>query len=112
MQKILESALLGEIYGQIWHNPDAIELKTIMDYLGDYVKDLAEQKKRLDLSALAVGVADAVHDNFLECEECGEKFLPGEMNDIEKKCIHCKPNYDPEGMPGGWNDKQIEKGWN
>lgn len=110
MQEILEKALLGEIYGNIWHNPDPAELETVKKYLADYVADLAEQKKRFDLTALAVGVADAVHDHFLECEECGEKFLPDEMNhDGDWYCLQCRPYSDPDGMPGGWHDVQIER---
>lgn len=105
----LEMVVRNEICGCIYHNPDDRELKVIMDYVDECVLEATCKKKQIDLTSLALMISNAVHDNFVECEECGEKFLPDEMNMDYHKCLGCQPIFDPESMQGGWYDKQIER---
>lgn len=109
-KEFLENVLMNEIYCWLHHNPDDRELKTIMEYVDDCVIEETAKKKRIDLTLLSIMIADAVHDKFMECEKCSERFLPDDMNPGGHFCLDCKHGYDPDGMPGGWDDLKIERG--
>lgn len=109
MQKILKKALMGEIYSNLYHNPTKEEMQLITESIQEFISDLEYDKKKIDLSSLSAAVSYAIKENFLECAECGEKYLRKEMNtDYPDYCWNCRSFYDPENMPGGWEYKQCE----
>lgn len=108
-KETLDKIVLADIASWLGHQPDEQEQKIVFDYVGDEIQTAYDQKKHVDLSDLATYICDAVKDNFTQCEECGERFLADEMHELGYKCLRCQPNYDPDGMPGGWDDLKIDR---
>lgn len=106
-----KNALLGEICGLIGHNPDDAELEKMTEYAADYVADCYGAGKLPNLSGLAFALLTCKKEQFKQCAECGDYFLWDEINtETGEHCIDCRPYYDPDGMPGGWDDLKTERG--
>lgn len=90
----------NEITLTIGHNPDKWELQTFMDYIHDRISDNEQEGKKLYLSNIGMAILDCRDDNFAKCEECGEWFLRGEINDLTGCCLNCTPHQDPDA----WKD--------
>ena len=110
-KNLLDAILRNEFTYQLGHNPDADEWRTFIDYISDYIKTDLEKKRRPNLTDLEEAIKNALNDEFMQCNDCGDFFLPSEMNDLGGwYCLNCKPFADPDGMPGGWDDMKAERG--
>ena len=106
-----KDALRGEIYELIGHNPDNAELEKMTEYAADYIGDCYSAGKLPNLSGMAYAMLICRQEQFKQCAECGDYFLWDEINtDTGEHCINCRPYYDPDGMPGGWDDLKTERG--
>ena len=106
-----KDALRGEIYELIGHNPDNAELEKMTEYAADYIGDCYSAGKLPNLSGMAYTMLICRQEQFKQCAECGDYFLWDEINtDTGEHCINCRPYYDPDGMPGGWDDLKTERG--
>jgi len=106
-----KDALRGEIYGLIGHNPDDAELEKMTEYAADYIGDCYSAGKLPNLSGMAYAMLICKQEQFKQCTECGDYFLWDEINtETGEHCLNCRPYYDPDGMPGGWDDLKIERG--
>ena len=106
-----KNALQGEICGLIGHNPDDDEFEQMSIYAADYVADCVNEGKLPNLTGLGYSLLVCKKEQFIQCNECGDYFLPREINSCGGcYCLGCKPNYDPDGMPGGWDDLKTERG--
>lgn len=101
-----DAALRGEIRGWIGHEPDDDELKVFEQAVADYIADRINENKHVDLNGICAAILDCKQDNFHQCDECGDYFLPAAFNDacIGNFCLNCKPYRDPDNEPGGWDD--------
>lgn len=90
----------NEITLQIGHTPDKNEQQKFIDYIHDRISDLKKDGKKIYLSHIEMAILDCRNDNFAQCQECGEWFLPDEMNDTTGCCINCTPYHDPDF----WNE--------
>lgn len=100
---MLKEILMNDIRTVIGHNPSADELKVFMDYIRDTYDDLKQKDKSMYISNIELALYDCRRDNFHQCEECGDWFLTGsdDWNFDNYHCINCKPNSDPDMIPGG-----------
>lgn len=106
-----KDALRGEIYELIGHNPDDAELEKMTEYAADYIGDCHSAGKLPNLSGMAYAMLTCKQEQFKQCAECGDYFLWDEINtETGEHCLNCRPYYDPDGMPGGWDDLKIERG--
>lgn len=97
-----KNALRGEIYRLIWHNPDDAELAMFEKYAADYIADQVNANKQPDLCGVCSALLDCKNENFMRCEECGEYFLPSELN--LGYCTRCKPYRDPDFERDLWRE--------
>ena len=92
-----KNALRGEIYTVIWHNPSDDEMAIFEQYVADYIADQVNHEKRADFTGICGILYDCRREQFCCCADCGEYFLPDEMNpDNTEYCRKCKPVYDPD----------------
>lgn len=91
----------NEIQSIIGHQPDKAELDVFMEHLHDFISDKYEERKknpmaRLFLCDIEMNLRETARDYFRSCQDCGECFLPDEMNDDGYHCLNCKPHQDPD----------------
>ena len=100
---MFRQVLKKSIQTAIGHQPDDAEFQTMMDYIEGTFSDMEQDGKQMDLTAMELAIYDCRKDCFVECEECGEYFLPtsDEWNSYAHCCRECKPYQDPDMMPGG-----------
>lgn len=87
----------NEIAVALGHTPFDDEQECFMNYIHDGLAD----KIYADLPIMLKDVSDAIclcrEECFWCCQECGEWFLPSEMNDYGGHyCLNCKPFDDPD----------------
>lgn len=92
-----KNALRGEIYGLICHNPSDDEIAIFERHVADYIADQVNDGKRADFTGICCALLDCRNDEFCCCADCGEYFLPSEMNpDNPDYCVNCKAIYNPD----------------
>jgi len=101
-----KTALRGEIYCLIYHNPTDEELELFERYVSDYLSDCVNTDKHATLTGICAALLDCKQENFRACDECGDYYLPHEFNDecMGNYCLNCKPYRDPDNEPGGYDD--------
>ena len=109
-KNLFDEILKNEFAYQLGHTPNADEWRTLTEYISDWLQIDLDKKRRPNLTDLEHAIKDALHDKFMQCNECGDYFLLSEMNDCGGYyCLTCRPYTDPDAMPGGWHDLQIER---
>lgn len=100
---MLRQIIKKSIQTAIGHQPDDAEFQTFMDYIEGTFSDMERDGKQMDIIAVELAIYDCRKDCFVECEECGEYFLPNgdNWNEYKHCCRECKPYQDPDMMPGG-----------
>lgn len=86
----------NEITLSIGHNPDKDELQKFIDYIHDSIADSIRENKKIYISQIEIAILDCKKENFIQCEECGEWFLPSEINEATGCCTKCTPYEDPD----------------
>jgi hypothetical protein len=100
---MLKKILLNEVSYSLGRQPDPDELKNFVDYVNDYITEQDRLGKKVFLVNIESVIKEYRDANYRQCEECGECYEIGsnEWNDDGYHCVKCKPNYDPDMMPGG-----------
>lgn len=100
---MLEQIIKNAVRTVLEHEPDEKELKVFMDYVEGTFSDMERAGKRMTPTDIEIAIYDCRKDCFVQCEECGEYFLPEQeyWNEYAHCCRECKPYSDPDMMPGG-----------
>ena len=95
--------LKNSIQTVIEHQPDDTETKAFVDYIDGVFHDMEAEGKHMKMTDLVKALFDCCKNCFVQCEECGEYFLPTQeyWNSYTHCCRKCKPYADPDMMPGG-----------
>lgn len=95
----------NEIADALGHTPDKSEQEKFITYIHDEVAEKIKQGKKVYLDYIEAAIILCRNEQFKRCEECGDWFLPEEMNQFGYKCINCEPNYDPDYE---WEDAKAD----
>ena len=102
---MLKQILRNEVRVVLGRNPTDEELKDFADYVYETYLDMSRKGKpdRLYITDIPALLNKYLEENYRECEECGEYYKIGsdDWNADGHYCIKCKPNQDPDMMPGG-----------
>lgn len=100
---MIKEIMRAEIKDVLGRNPDADEVKNFMDYIQDAYNDAQRAKKPFYLADVGLLLYEYRNANYHQCEDCGEWYRIGsdEWNNDGYYCVNCKPNHDPDMMPGG-----------
>lgn len=98
---MLKQIFINEIVNVIGHNPSQEEYKIFYEHVHDFIMENVQKGKKVYMSMVELEIYNCRDQYFSQCEECGDYFLPDEMNESGYCCLKCKPNYDPDMMPGG-----------
>jgi hypothetical protein len=102
---MLKKILLNEVRDALGRNPTDEEFKGFEDYINDALIE-SERLGKLDkvfLADIGLWVIEYRNDYYKQCADCGDYYLidSDEWNDDGIYCANCKPNSDPDMMPGG-----------
>lgn len=91
----------NEIADALGHTPDKAEQEKFITYIHDEVADKINQDKKVYLVDIEYAIKMCRDEQFIQCEECGEWFLPRDINNIGgNHCLQCKPiqceDWEPE----------------
>ena len=91
----------NEIADALGHTPDKAEQDQFITYIHDEVADKINQDKKVYLVDIEYAIKLCRDEQFKQCEECGEWFLPRDINNIGgNHCLQCKPiqceDWEPE----------------
>ena len=102
---MIKQILMNEVRDVLGRNPTEEEFKGFVDYIVEYFNDQVRAGKADKVFTADVGLLlyEYRNDNYRQCEDCGEWYLIGsdDWNWDGCYCVNCKPNQDPDMMPGG-----------
>ena len=83
----------NEIADALGHAPNKAEQDKFIAYIHDEIAEKINADKKVYLVDIEYAIKVCRDECFKVCEECGEYFLPEEMNELGYECLNCKPNY-------------------
>lgn len=91
----------NEIADALGHTPDKAEQEQFIIYIHDEIAEKINKGQKVYLVDIEFAIRNCRDEQFIQCEECGDWFLPAKINDMDGRyCLTCKPHVDPDA----WKD--------
>jgi formylmethanofuran dehydrogenase subunit E len=98
----LDEIIKNEVIDALGRNPEPDELAGFMEEIREYLE--INDKKKIFLVDIARVIEDHRHDNYHQCEMCGEWLRMDDESlwnsDFGWVCRECEHFYEPEAWLG------------
>lgn len=106
-----DEIIKNEVVDCLGRNVDDDELKGFVDAIKEYID--THDNKKIFLANIGCLIYDYRHDNYAQCEECGEWLRTGDDSewnpDLGWVCTRCEPYQDPDALADFQNDLAREE---